>query len=655
MIKIKLPDGSIREEKEGVTALEIAESISKSLAKASIACKVNGEQRDIYLPIEEDCSLQILTANDDEGLDVLRHTIAAQVLAKALKELYPGTKLAIGPTIDTGFYYDVLSSHKITPEDFPKIEDKMREIIKSNKKVERQMWDKKDAINLFLSRGEEYKAEIIKGADESDTTEKGKVSLYKQGENDNDEAFFDLCRGPHLTATSKIPLDGFKLTKVSGAYWKGDSNNQQLQRIYGTAWKDKKDLKKYLHMVEEAEKRDHRKIGKEIGLFHIQDEAVGQIFWHHKGWSIFRILENYIREKIFENGYEEVKTPILVDRKLWEESGHWSKFREMMFTSESDEDRVLAIKPMNCPCHVQIFNQGTISYRDLPIRMSEFGSCHRNEPSGALHGLMRVRGFTQDDAHIFCMEDQIESEVASFCNLLLDIYKELGFDKVKVKFSDRPEVRAGNDETWDKSEEALKNAVEATGLEWTLNPGEGAFYGPKLEFVLTDAIGRDWQCGTLQVDFVLPERLDANYIGSDDQKHRPVMLHRAILGSFERFIGILIEQYAGRFPLWMAPEQVAICTITEKHNEYAETIEAQLKKLGFRVKTDLRNEKISYKIREHSNQKIPVIFTIGDREMENNSVNIRRLGSKSQETVDLTVAISKLKEEVENKEIFNKD
>lgn len=652
MPKITLPDGSIKTFEKPVSAYEVASSIGEGLAKATIAAKVNGNQCDSYIPIEDDSNLSILTLRDEEGLEIMRHTLTAQVLAKAVKELYPNTKLAIGPTIDNGFYYDIESDHTISTEDFGKIEAKMKEIIKTESSITREMHDKADAIKIFKDRGEEYKVDIIERAGDDDTTEKGKISLYKQSGSD----FIDLCRGPHLSSLKQIPLDGFKLTKVSGAYWRGDASGTQLQRIYGTAWANKKDLNKYLTMIEEAEKRDHRKLGKELDLFHIQEEAIGQVFWHHNGWAIFRKLEKYIRDKIFEKDYIEVKTPILVDRTLWEKSGHWDKFRDMMFTSGDDaDDKILAIKPMNCPCHVQIFNQKTVSYRDLPIRMSEFGSCHRNEPSGALHGLMRVRGFTQDDAHIFCTEEQIEDEVVKFCELLLDIYKELGFTDVAVKFSDRPEVRAGDDSTWDKSEGALKNAVEATGLEWKLNPGEGAFYGPKLEFVLTDAIGRDWQCGTLQVDFVLPERLDANYIGKDDKKHRPVMLHRAILGSFERFIGILIENYGGKFPLWLSPEQVKVCTITEEQNEYAEIVVKTLNEAGINASSDLRNEKISYKIREHMAGKIPVVFTVGNREVEQNQVNIRRLGSKQQETLDLTAAIAKLREEIDTKSVFKSE
>jgi threonyl-tRNA synthetase len=641
MINITLPDGSIRQFEGAVSGAELAASIGAGLAKAAIAVKVNGQQQDIYTPITTDSTVQILTLKDAEGLEIMRHTTTAQILARALKELYPGSKLAIGPTIDNGFYYDIETTAKISVDDLPKIEAKMRELLKTPRTVQRVMLEKADAIKLFESRGEPYKADIIINAKEDDTTEKGKISIYLQnGATPESAEFIDLCRGPHVANTAQIS-DAFKLTKISGAYWRGNSENQQLTRIYGVSFASKKELDAYLFMIEEAEKRDHRKIGREMGLFHIQEEAVGQVFWHDKGWRLYRTLENYMRDKIRTNGYTEVKTPILVDRKLWEMSGHWEKFREAMFISESEE-RTLAIKPMNCPCHVQIFNQGTVSYRDLPIRMAEFGSCHRNEPSGALHGIMRVRGFTQDDAHIFCMEDQIESEVVSFCKLLTEVYTELGFNDIKVKFSDRPEKRAGTDETWDKSEAALKSAAKAAGYDCILNPGEGAFYGPKLEFVLTDALGRDWQCGTLQVDFVLPERLDANYIGADDKRHRPVMLHRAIFGSLERFIGILIEQYAGKFPLWLAPEQVVVCPITNDFDAYAEEVNAALTAVGIRSKLDLRNEKIGYKIREHSTAKLPVIFAVGAKERDAKAVNIRRLGSEKQETLDLNEAITKL-------------
>lgn len=642
MPKITLPDGSIKNFEMSVSALQVAESIGAGLAKAAIAAKVNGVQTDIYSPINQDSKLEILTLKNPEGLDVMRHTLTAQVLARALKELFPDVKLAIGPTIENGFYYDISTPYKISFDDLPKIEKRMHEILAEGNSVTRQMVSKAEAIELFKQRNEPFKVDIIENAKDDDTTETGKISIYWQGE---DKRFLDLCRGPHVQNFSKIPL-AFKLTKVSGAYWRGDANNEQLQRVYGVAFADKKQLDAYLHMVEEAEKRDHRKIGRELKLFHIQEEAVGQVFWHPAGWTLYQTLQNYISKKQSDNGYVQVKTPILVDRKLWEASGHWEKFRENMFTSESDEDRVLAIKPMNCPCHVQIFNQDHVSYKQLPIRMAEFGMCHRNEPSGGLHGIMRVRGFTQDDAHIFCTEDQIESEVINFCDLLKEVYNELGFNKIKVKFSDRPEKRAGSDATWDKSEKALVDAVKAANLEYTLNPGEGAFYGPKLEFVLTDAIGRDWQCGTIQVDFVLPERLNANYTGSDDKKHRPVMLHRAILGSFERFIGILIEQYEGKFPLWLAPQQAVICTITEAQNDYAQQVKQKLEAAGIRVSLDLRNEKISYKIREHMVAKVPVVFTVGAKEVENEAVNIRRLGSEKQETLPLQTAIDNLLAEI---------
>ena len=639
MVKITLPDNSIREFPAAVTGAEVAASIGAGLAKAAIAMKVDGQQRDLSYSIASDARLEILTSKNDEGLDIMRHTLTAQVLAKAVKELWPDAKLAIGPTIENGFYYDVeLDSHAISVDDLPKIETKMREILATAQPVTREMWAREEAIKMFESRGEKYKAEIIRGAKEDDTTEKGKVSLYRQGE--GQDAFIDLCRGPHCTSLSKIS-SAFKLTKVAGAYWRGDSNNKQLQRIYGVAFADEKQLKAYLTMIEEAEKRDHRKIGKEMGLFHIQEEAVGQVFWHDKGWTIYRTLENYIRRKLQRDGYIEVKTPILVDRVLWEKSGHWEKFGENMFTSESEE-KSLAIKPMNCPCHVQIFNTKLHSYRDLPLRMAEFGSCHRNEPSGSLHGIMRVRGFTQDDAHIFCTEDQITSETVAFCNLLQEVYKELGFTEIKVKFSDRPVKRAGTDATWDKAENALKEAVKAAGLEYTLNPGEGAFYGPKLEFALKDTLGRDWQCGTLQVDFVLPERLDANYIAADGAKHRPVMLHRAILGSLERFIGVLIEHYAGKFPLWLAPLQAVVATITNEFDDYAHDVLKQLRAAGIRAEIDTGADKINYKIREHSLQKVPLILCVGKREAEEKTVSIRRFGSEKQEILSLEETLRQL-------------
>lgn len=640
-ITITLPDGSSRTYPHGTTGEEVAASIGAGLAKAALAITLNGVQRDLYTPIEADAALRILTAKDADGLDIMRHTITAQVLALAVKELYPSAKLAIGPTIEHGFYYDVETDVTLTPEDLPKIEARMHEILKRGHSVTREMWKRDEAIAMFEKRGEHYKAELIRNAPDDDTTERGKISLYRQGS--GDDAFIDLCRGPHVPHFSKI-TGAFALSKLSGAYWRGDSRNKMLTRIYGFAFATDKELKAHMLMLEEAEKRDHRKLGRELDLFHLQEEAVGQVFWHDKGWTLYRALETYIRRQLQQSGYIEVKTPILVDRVLWEKSGHWEKFKENMFISESEEKH-LAIKPMNCPCHVQIFNMGIKSYRDLPIRMAEFGNCHRNEPSGALHGLMRVRGFTQDDAHIFCTENQITSETIAFCDLLKTVYRDLGFTEVRVKFSDRPEKRAGSDATWDKAEGALKDAVQAAGLEYSLNPGEGAFYGPKLEFVLRDAIGRDWQCGTLQVDFVLPERLDANYVGEDGGKHRPVMLHRAILGSFERFIGILIEQYAGKFPLWMAPVQAVVCSITNDHDVYATQVVHTLQKAGIRAQIDVSANKINYKVREHSLQKIPFVLAVGGREAEERTVAIRRLGSDKQEILALDKATELLLKE----------
>lgn len=615
---ITLPDGSKKEFPNAVTGAELALSIGAGLAKAALCVRVDGELRDIYLPIEKDAKVQIITAKDSDGLELIRHD-TAHILAEAVKELFPETQVTIGPAIDNGFYYDFSRKTPFSSNDLEAIEIRMKEIVARGEEIRREEWNRDDAVQFFKSIGEHYKAEII-GAIPADQ----KISLYRQGN------FIDLCRGPHAESTAKIG-SGFKLLKVAGAYWRGNSNNEMLQRIYGTAWASEKDLKNYLTMLEEAEKRDHRKLGKELELFHIEEHTPGMVFWHDKGWTIYRTIENYIRSKIQKYGYIEVKTPILVDRSLWEASGHWEKFHENMFVSNSDEDRTMAVKPMNCPCHVQIFRQGLKSYRDLPLRMAEFGTCHRNEPSGSLHGIMRIRGFVQDDAHIFCTEDQITSETVAFCDLLKDVYKTFGFTQVSVKFSDRPAKRAGTDETWDKAENALKEAVNATGLEWTLNSGEGAFYGPKLEFVLRDAIGRDWQCGTLQVDFVLPERLDANYIAPDGNKKRPVMLHRAILGSLERFIGILIEEYSGKFPLWLAPVQVVVATITEAADDYASEICEELKLTGIRAVLDVSNNKINYKVREHSMQKVPVMFVVGEKERENRSVSIRRLGSERQE------------------------
>lgn len=628
MVAITLPDGSVREFDGPVTGAQVAADIGPGLAKAALAIRVDGEMKDLSWEMTEDTAMSIVTAKDDDALELLRHD-AAHVMAQAVQELFDNVQVTIGPAIENGYYYDFATEKPFSPDDLEKIQQRMEEIVDRDLPIEREVWDRDELIAKFKEMGEHYKAEIIESIPANED-----VTVYRQGD------WFDMCRGPHLPSTGKLGK-AFKLMKVAGAYWRGDSNNEMLQRIYGTAWADKKALRQYLHMLEEAEKRDHRKLGKEMGLFHFQEEAVGSIFWHPNGWKIYRTVQNYMRTRLEAANYVEVNTPQMVDRKLWEDSGHWEKFRENMFITGA-EDKVLAIKPMNCPCHVQIFNQGLKSYRDLPLRMAEFGSCFRNEPSGALHGLMRVRSFTQDDAHIFCSPDQIISETKTFCDLLKSVYKDFGFEEVKVKFSDRPEVRAGSDETWDKAESALKEATEAAGLEWTLNPGEGAFYGPKLEFVLRDAIGRDWQCGTLQVDFVLPERLDADYIGEDGQKHRPVMLHRAILGSFERFIGILIENFAGRFPLWLAPQQVVVASITSDHNDYAQEVCDILKKQGLACDTDFRNESINYKIREHSHAKVPVILVVGGKEVENRTVAMRRLGGKTQEILALADVVDKL-------------
>ncbi|WP_028880725.1 threonine--tRNA ligase [Terasakiella pusilla] len=628
MVAITLPDGSVREFDGPVTGAQVAADIGPGLAKAALAIRVDGEMKDLSWEMTEDTTMSIVTAKDDDALELLRHD-AAHVMAQAVQELFENVQVTIGPAIENGYYYDFATEKPFSPDDLEKIEQRMEEIVDRDLPIEREVWDRNELIAKFKEMGEHYKAEIIESIPANED-----VTVYRQGD------WFDMCRGPHLPSTGKLGK-AFKLMKVAGAYWRGDSNNEMLQRIYGTAWTDKKALRQYLHMLEEAEKRDHRKLGKEMGLFHFQEEAVGSIFWHPNGWKIYRTVQNYMRTRLEAANYVEVNTPQMVDRKLWEDSGHWEKFRENMFITGA-EDKVLAIKPMNCPCHVQIFNQGLKSYRDLPLRMAEFGSCFRNEPSGALHGLMRVRSFTQDDAHIFCSPDQIISETKTFCDLLKSVYKDFGFEEVKVKFSDRPDVRAGSDETWDKAESALKEATEAAGLEWTLNPGEGAFYGPKLEFVLRDAIGRDWQCGTLQVDFVLPERLDADYIGEDGQKHRPVMLHRAILGSFERFIGILIENFAGLFPLWLAPQQVVVASITSDHNDYAQEVCDVLKKQGLACDTDFRNESINYKIREHSHAKVPVILVVGGKEVENRTVAMRRLGGKTQEILALADVVDKL-------------
>ena len=630
-IKITFPDGNIQNYKKGITGIEIAGSISKSLSKAAVAIVINGTQKDLSDPINSDATVSIINIKSEEGIEIMRHTLTAQVLARAVKNLFPRAKLAIGPTIENGFYYDVLFEKKISIEDFPALEEEMRKIISSGLEIKKLLKTKKESIKLFQNRNETYKIDIINRSDQDE-----KFQIYQQGESE----FIDLCHGPHLPNLKLI--GAFKLTKLAGAYWRGDSNNEMLQRIYGTAWYNDKDLKNYLNMLEEAEKRDHRKLGKELDLFHMQEHAPGSVFWHPKGWVLYRTIMEYMRVKLNSAGYQEVNTPQLVDSSLWKDSGHWEKFRDHMFISESEE-RVLAIKPMNCPCHVQIFRQGLKSYKELPIRMAEFGCCHRNEPSGALHGLMRVRAFTQDDAHIFCTKDQIVSETEQFCKLLMDVYKDFGFEDIVIKFSDRPENRAGTDEVWDQAENSLIHAVEAAGYDYELNPGEGAFYGPKLEFILRDAIGRDWQCGTLQVDFVLPDRLDANYIGEDGLKHKPVMLHRAVLGSFERFIGILIENYSGKLPYWLSPVHVTIVNLNDDCLEYAKELQAKLDKLSIRTVLDDRNEKINYKIREHAIQKVPFTVVIGNREIETDTISLRTLGSANQETIKIKEFIEKIK------------
>ena len=635
-ITITLPDGSQKQVQSGVTGAEIAGMIGAGLAKAAIAFEVNGEQRDLSDTVLEDSHISIFTADSDEGLEIMRHTVAAQVLARAIKNLYPDAKLAIGPTIDDGFYYDFLSDKTVSVDDLPKIEKEMEKIVASKQSINKTIHSKEDAIKGFADLDESYKVKIIEDSDqESD------FQIYNQG----DSGFIDLCRGPHLPSLDKV--GSFKLTKISGAYWKGDSNNEMLTRVYGTAWKNDKDLKKYLTLLEEAEKRDHRKLAKEMDLFHLQEEAPGMVFWHPKGWSIYVALQNYIRKKQIANGYDEINTPLVVDRKLWEASGHWDKYRENMFITEIDEEhanekRVNALKPMNCPCHVQIYNHGLKSYRDLPVRLAEFGSCHRYEASGTMHGLMRVRGFTQDDGHIFCTEDQIESETAAFISLLSSIYADLGFDTFDIKLSTRPEVRVGSDEVWDKAEHALESAIKKLDMPFTVEEGGGAFYGPKLDFVLTDAIGREWQCGTFQADFNLPERLDAEYVGEDGLKHKPVMMHRAILGSFERFLGVLIENYAGKLPLWLAPIQIVFMTVTDEVTDYASGLKDQCDALGLRAELDLRNEKIGYKIREHSNAKVPLMAVIGKEEMGSNTISIRNLRENKTDTYSIEEAMKLL-------------
>lgn len=629
MVSLRLKDGSEKVFDKLPTGEEVAFSISPKLAREAVAIRVNGDLKDLNQPVPDGSQIEIITKATEEGLEVIRHD-AAHVFAQAIKDLYPDTQITIGPAIENGFYYDIYPKKPLSVDDLPAIEKRMRELVDADIPIVREEWNRDDAIPFFKNMGENFKAEIIEGIPQGQP-----ISLYRQGD------FIDLCRGPHLPSTKKVG-HAFKLMKLAGAYWRGDHRNVMLQRIYGTAWATQAQLDEYLHMLEEAEKRDHRKLGAELNLFHMQEEAIGSVFWHPKGWTIYRTLENFVRRRMEKAGYVEVKTPQLVDLSLWEASGHWEKFGENMYTVENDEDKVLAIKPMNCPCHVQIFKQGLKSYRDLPLRMAEFGSCHRNEPSGSLHGIMRVRSFVQDDAHIFCTPEQIISETKDFCDLLKGIYNDLGFDSFKVRFSDRPEKRAGTDELWDKAEDALKAATQAAGIEYSLNPGEGAFYGPKLEFVLKDCIGREWQCGTLQVDYSIPERLDATYIGEDGQKHRPVMLHRAVLGSMERFIGVLIEHYAGKFPVWLAPVQVVVASVTTEANEYAISICEQLKAKGIRAEIDIRNEKIPYKVREHSLQKIPYIYVVGKREADEKTVAIRKLGGEQQNVMSFDQAMQEL-------------
>ena len=629
---VTLPDGTQRTYEHAVTVMDVAKSIGAGLAKATLAAKLDGQLVDASMLIDRDIKLQIITAKDEEGVEVIRHS-TAHLLAQAVKQLYPDAQVTIGPVIDNGFYYDFAYQRPFTPDDLAAIEARMLQLVAEDHIVSRSVLSRDEAIKFFRDQGELYKAEIIESIPENQ-----ELSLYQQGD------FTDLCRGPHVPSLGK--LTAFKLMKIAGAYWRGDSNNQMLQRIYGTAWADKKDLQAYLVRLEEAEKRDHRKLAKTLDLFHTQEEAPGMVFWHEKGWTIYQQVEQYIREKLRVNGYAEVKTPQVVDRSLWEKSGHWDKFGSMIFTTHS-ENRDYAIKPMNCPCHVQIYNQGLKSYRELPIRLAEFGSCHRNEPSGTLHGLMRVRNFVQDDAHIFCTENQIQDEVSRFIDLLFDVYKDFGFEEVIIKLSTRPENRVGDDVVWDKAESALELALNNKGLKWDLQPGEGAFYGPKIEFSLKDCIGRVWQCGTIQVDFSMPNRLEAHYIAEDGSRQVPVMLHRAILGSLERFIGILIEQHAGTFPVWLSPVQVVVLTITDKHNKHALAIVKQLQEKGIRVKADLRNEKIGFKIREHSMQRVPYLAIIGDKELEQNAITLRTQQGKDLGSLSIDNFIEQLTQEIE--------
>ncbi|HSG93892.1 MAG TPA: threonine--tRNA ligase, partial [Afifellaceae bacterium] len=637
MIELTFPDGSKRQFNAGVTGAEVAESIAKSLAKNAVAMTLDGALADLADPIEADAAITIVTRDDPQALELIRHD-AAHVMAEAVQTLFPGTQVTIGPIIENGFYYDFFRNEPFSTDDFAAIEVKMHEIIGRDRPFTKSVWPRDKARQVFEDLGEQFKVELVDAIPDGED-----LRIYAQGD------WFDLCRGPHMPSTGKIG-GAFKLMKLAGAYWRGDAKGPQLQRIYGTAWRNERELRQHLTMLEEAEKRDHRRLGREMSLFHLQEEAPGMVFWHPKGWTLYRVLQDYMRRRLDKAGYREISTPQLMDRSFWEASGHWDKYREHMFIAEVEEEghedkRVAALKPMNCPCHVQIFNQGIKSYRDLPLRMAEFGSCHRYEPSGALHGLMRVRGFTQDDAHIFCTQDQITGEVKDFCVLLQSVYADLGFEDVRVLFADRPDVRVGSDAVWDRAEASLREAAEATGLPFEYNPGDGAFYGPKLDFVLKDAIGREWQTGTIQCDFNLPERLDASYVGEDGEKHRPVMLHRAILGSFERFIGVLIEDSAGRLPLWLAPIQAVVTTITSDADDYAKSVRDRLSAAGLRVEADLRNEKINYKVREHSVGKVPVILAVGGREVEERTVTIRRLGEKQTSVKPLDEVVAELADE----------
>ena len=631
-VTVPFPDGSRREVADPGTGAELAAAIGPGLAKAAVAVKIDGRPRDLATLIDHDAAVAIITRDMPEGVEILRHD-AAHVMAEAVKELYPETQVTFGPATETGFYYDFARATPFTPDDLERIEERMRDIVRRDEPINREVWDRDKAVAFFDHIGERYKAEYI-----GEIPPEQEISLYRQGN------FVDLCVGPHLPSTGRLG-QAFKLMNVAGAYWRGDPNKAQLQRVYGTAWPNQKELDQYLFRLEEAERRDHRRLGRELDLFHLQEEAVGSIFWHPKGWKLFRIIEDYMRRRLDAAGYQEVKGPQLLDRSLWETTGHWENFRENMFIAESRDEKILALKPMNCPGHVLIFRNRLRSYRELPLRLAEFGSCHRNEPSGALHGIMRMRAFTQDDAHIFCTADQVTSEAIAFCELLLSIYRDFGFADVAIKFADRPPHRTGSDEVWDRAEHDLKAAVEAAGLSYTVNPGEGAFYGPKLEFVLRDALGRDWQCGTLQLDFNMPERLGATYVGEDGGRHVPVMLHRAILGSFERFIGILIEHYAGNLPLWLAPVQAVVASITEEASPYAEEVARELTAAGLRAIADPGNEKISYKVREHSLAKVPLILAVGRREAEQRTISLRRLGSPAQEALALGEAIARLKVE----------